>query len=483
MGIFQTSNFVRHNIKEDNHLPGKKVFLKNQNRQKIHFIGIGGIGMSGIAEVLLKLDFEVTGSDVGRSDNVDKLEKYGAKIFLGHESKNITNQSVVVYSSAIKNENPEMQEALNKSIPIMKRAEMLGELMRLQKGLAVAGTHGKTTTTSLLATIFEESKKDPTYIIGGIPKNLKGHAKVGKGDILVAEADESDGSFLYLNPIMSVITNIDNDHLDYYGSEENLFKSYVDFANKVPFYGLCSLCAHDEKLMSLKKIIKRPSVTYGISGMVDDANFLAANVVYSAHGSSFDLIVEGLNLGNIQTNIPGVHNILNTLGAISLAYKMGITFTEIKLALEKFEGVGRRFQILYNEGNVEIIDDYGHHPTEVQKTIETAKKTRPDRKIVAIFEPHRFTRTRDCWESFLHCFNSADQIYLCPIYAASETPIDGITSEKLVKDINRLHVDFAHLLSSSDQLKNVINLKSSEKVTYMVMGAGAIGKKIREFLK
>ncbi len=459
------------------------MFLAAEAKKKIHFIGIGGIGMSGIAEVLLKLNFEVTGSDSFRNDNVEKLEKLGANIFIGHDAKNISNQSLVVYSSAIKSQNPEMMAAARLSIPILRRAEMLGELMRLKKGLAVAGTHGKTTTTSILATIFEESNRDPTYIIGGIPKNLSGHAKVGLGDILVAEADESDGSFLFLNPIMSVITNIDNDHLDYYGSEEKLFQAYLDFANKVPFYGLCALCAHDEKLMGLRKKINRPSITYGISDEGISANVMAKNVISDSTSSEFELIINGISTTTIKINIPGNHNILNALGAISVAYNMGITIPEIKKALNKFEGVGRRFQVLVNKNRIEIIDDYGHHPTEVQKTLETAKKTRPDRRIIAIFEPHRFTRTRDCWESFLHCFNSADELYLCPIYPASEVPIDGITSDHLVEDINRLHSGFARLLSSSDEMNAIIKNRSSNNITYMVMGAGPIGKKIRDLVK
>jgi UDP-N-acetylmuramate--alanine ligase len=350
--------------------------------------------------------------------------------------------------------------------------------MRLKYGLAVAGTHGKTTTTSFLATILQECKMDPTYIIGGIVKNLQGHAKVGQSDYLVAEADESDGSFLLLTPVMSVITNIDNDHMDHYGTEENLFRSFVEFANKIPFYGVVALNAHDEKLMLLKTEMKRPSVTFGIETTAD---FEARNVEYGHFETSFDVFYKGEKQERFTINIPGKHNILNSLGATALAFHMGLSFKEIAKAICKLEGVGRRFQLLFKEGSFELVDDYGHHPTEIASTLKIVKDTRADYKKIVIFEPHRFTRTRDCWDQFLHCFNDADELYLLPIYAASETPIDGISTDRLVEDINRLHPHLAKKLKSMDELGSVIESHKKDKTIVVTLGAGSIGKVARKW--
>lgn len=312
---------------------------------RVHFIGIGGIGMSGIAEILLTLGYEVSGSDCSDSSTTHKLQSLGAKIFIGHTGTNVDDATVVIYSSAIKHSNPEIVSAKENNIPLMRRAEMLAELMRLKKGIAIAGTHGKTTTTSLLATILQESQYDPTYIIGGIVDNLNGHAKVGKGEFLIAEADESDGSFLMLNPIMSVITNIDNDHLDHYGSEEELHGAFVEFANRVPFYGLCSLNFHDEKTKKLIKKMRKPWVTFGISDIEEGADFEAKNIRYKGTTVRFDIYHKGEFGSEIVLAIPGEHNVLNALGAISIAYNMGLTFDEISTSIAKFNGVGRRFKL------------------------------------------------------------------------------------------------------------------------------------------
>ncbi len=447
-------------------------------KSKIHFIGIGGIGMSGIAEVLLSLGYKISGSDVSESPNVKKLKSLGADIFIGHKAANVKDATVVVYSSAVVDSNPEVIEAKQNGIPVIRRAEMLAEIMRLKYGLAVAGTHGKTTTTSFLATILEESKMDPTYIIGGIVKNLNGHAKVGKGEFLVVEADESDGSFLLLNPVMSVITNIDNDHMDHYQTEENLYKAFLEFANKVPFYGVVALNAHDEKLMHLKNELKRPALTFGIE---IPADFEARNIEYGHFETSFDLY----HKNNLQTrftiHIPGRHNILNCLGATVLAFHAGLSFEEIKNAVNKLNGVGRRFQLLFKENTFEVVDDYGHHPTEIASTLRIVKDTRPDYKKIVIFEPHRFTRTRDCWTQFLHCFNDADELYLLPIYAASEHPIDGITTERLIEDINRMHPQFAQKLKSIEDLAILIESHKHEKTIIVTLGAGSIGKAARKW--
>lgn len=454
--------------------------FKNNFNGVLHFIGIGGIGMSGIAEVLLSMGYKVSGSDIAESANTSKLRQMGAEIFIGHKKENAKNASIVIYSSAVTKENPEMMVARECNLPVMRRAEMLAELMRLKHGLAVAGTHGKTTTTSFLATILQGSDYDPTYIIGGIVKNLNGHAKVGKGDFLVAEADESDGSFLLLNPIMSVVTNIDNDHMDHYKTEENLLASFEEFLNKVPFYGMSALNAHDARLMEMVKRIKKPFSTFGISDELDfTPDFGAKNITFGEISSTFNLVVDGEIKAAITINLPGRHNILNALGAISIAGRMGITFESIAKSIKNFDGVGRRFQQLYKDSEIEIIDDYGHHPTEVMTTLKTLRDTRKGR-VVCIFEPHRYTRTRDCWEQFLHCFNSVDQVYISPIYAASELPIDGIDSSVLVRDINKLHPNTAVYLEDLSQLHKVIMDNKGSVIA--TLGAGSIGKKIREWV-
>ena len=458
------------------------MFRKNKalenNNVKIHFVGIGGIGMSGIAEVLLASGYKVSGSDVSESPNVKKLKSLGGEIYIGHKAENLNEVTVVVYSSAVTDTNPEVARAKQEGIPVIRRAEMLAELMRLKYGLAVAGTHGKTTTTSFLATILQECHLDPTYIIGGIVKNLNGHAKVGKGDFLVAEADESDGSFLLLTPVMSVITNIDNDHMDHYGTEENLYKSFVEFANKIPFYGIVALNGHDEKLMHLKEEMKRPVVTFGID---IPADFTAKNVQYGHFDTTFDLYYKNECKVRFEIHLPGRHNILNCLGAVALAFHTGIKFDEIAKAAKKLEGVGRRFQLLFKENSFEVVDDYGHHPTEIASTLRIVRETRSDYKKIVIFEPHRFTRTRDCWDQFLHCFNDADEVYLLPIYAASEQFIDGITTDRLIEDINRLHPQLARKINNINDLGSVIDSHKNNKTIVVTLGAGSIGKAARKW--
>lgn len=448
---------------------------------KVHFIGIGGIGMSGIAEILLSLGYKVSGSDMATSANTEKLKSLGAEVYLGHARENLNDVTVVVYSSAIDNKNPEIQRAYEESIPIMRRAEMLAELMRLKKGIAVAGTHGKTTTTSILATILEESRFEPTYVIGGIVENLEGHAKVGKGEFLVAEADESDGSFLLLNPIMSVITNIDYDHLDHYKTTENLIAAFEEFSNKVPFYGCCALNVHDEIIQTLIPKMKKPYLTFGILDEGVEANIGAKNIEMNPEAATFDLVIDGKNLGRVNIQLPGRHNILNALGAISMAYSMGVKHDLILSSIQKFKGVGRRLQNLYKEKNFELIDDYGHHPTEIKTTIKTLKDTRKDKEIVVFFEPHRFTRTRDCWDEFLHSFNDADRVFIAPIYPASEKPITGISTERLIKDINNLHPGLCEQAESIDKIGDLIEPNLDKDVAFLCLGAGAIGKRAREW--
>lgn len=448
---------------------------------KVHFIGIGGIGMSGIAEVLLNLKYNVSGSDLANSPVVERLKMMGAEVFIGHQEENIEGATVVVYSSAVQNDNPEFKKAKELGLPVMRRAEMLAELMRLKHGIAVAGTHGKTTTTSFLATILYEAGLDPTYIIGGIVENLGGHAKMGQGDCLVAEADESDGSFLLLHPIMSIVTNIDNDHLDFYKSESNIRDAFTEFINRVPFYGVTALNIHDGIIQSQMDKVRRPYLTFGIESELADIS--AQNLTYEKSHSTFDIFFQGAKVGNARINIPGEHNVLNALGAITIANFMGIDFYVISKAVEKFDGVGRRFQTRYKSSLLEVIDDYGHHPTEIRATLETMFCTRSEKKIVVIFEPHRFTRTKQCWDDFVHCFNGAHKLFLCPIYPASEKAIQGINSEFLRDDINRVHPSFCELLENTDDLVSILedSISRNENVSYLVMGAGKIGKVVKEW--
>ncbi len=439
--------------------------------------------MSGIAECLISMGVSVSGSDIGSSPTTEKLKELGAKIYKGHRKENIEGATTIIYSSAIGNENPEMVAAHEKNIPIMRRAEMLAELMRLKLGLAVAGTHGKTTTTSFLATILSEAGLDPTYIIGGVVSNLKGHAKIGKGEFLVAEADESDGSFLLLSPIMSIITNIDNDHLGQYGNEENLFNAFLDFANKIPFYGVCAICINNPKLLEIRSLIKKPYATYGIALKGEQPDFEARSISYKNFNSEYDLYYKGVFTTKIKIKLPGEHYVLNSLGAIALAFYLDIPFSKIAEAISKFEGVGRRFELIYQGQNIEIVDDYGHHPTEVQATLTALKKVRPDHKIRVIFEPHRYSRTNECWNQFLHCFEGADEVALMPIYSAGENPIEGIDSSRLVREINDIYPNLAKEIKNSDDLVNLIPPKGPEKISILVLGAGSIGRKVRDIIK
>lgn len=458
----------------------RKLFKSSKNTA-VHFVGIGGIGMSGIAEILLTLGFNVSGSDLSESNNVKKLRKLGANIYIGHESSNVDGKSIVVHTSAVDEKNPEVARAVELGLPIMRRAEMLAELMRLRKGVAVAGTHGKTTTTSFLATTLEESSLNPTYVIGGVVENLKGHARMNDGEFLVAEADESDGSFLLLNPVMSIVTNIDMDHMDFYKTEENLLNSFANFCNKIPFYGVCSLNIHDENIRKIKHLIKRPSVYFGIED--DEAGYVAKNVTYSENGSAYTLYFEGEEQTRISISLPGEHNVLNSLAAISMAHRLGLDFDKIATGISKFRSVGRRLEKLFEKETYEVIDDYAHHPTEISTTLKALRKTRPDNKIVVIFEPHRYSRTADCWQDFFHCFNNADEVLLCPIYPASEKPIDGILSSRLSKDINGLHPGLVFDVESlKSAISKAVDELSEKRTTIVTLGAGTIGRHIREWV-
>lgn len=448
---------------------------------KLHFIGIGGIGMSGIAEVLLDLGYSVSGSDLNPSATIENLKHKGATIHIGHSASNLGDAALVVYSSAIDHKNPEVIQALESKIPMIRRAEMLAELMRLKFGIAVAGSHGKTTTTSLIATIFQEAKQDATHIIGGIVSNLGGNARKGDGDFLIAEADESDGSFLLLNPIMATITNIDNDHLDFYGTKDKVVEAFIEFVNKLPFYGRVALNADDSSSRAIKSQIKRPAVWYGLNSDSEEIHYLAQNIELSAAGTSFDLFYKKELVIKINSNLIGLHNVSNTLAAISISHEAGIEWKDIQKGLLSFQGVGRRLEKIYENNNFLVIDDYGHHPTEVKATIDALKNV-DKRPLIVVFEPHRFSRTKSFWNEFQECFEGVEKLYVLPVYAASEKAIEGITSEALVQEMSQKgkNVEF---LSSINDMGELLKSHANSEEIFLTLGAGSISKNIREKVK
>ncbi|MEK6623868.1 MAG: UDP-N-acetylmuramate--L-alanine ligase [Bdellovibrionota bacterium] len=449
----------------------------------VHFVGIGGIGISAIAEILLDFGFKVSGSDISSGANVDKLKSRGVTIFIGHADENIFGANLVVHSSAVDKNNVELQNARRMNIPVLNRAEILSDIMMLKKGLAIAGAHGKTTTTSMVSTILVECGMDPSYIIGGIVKNLQGHAKVGKGDYLVVEADESDGTFLEISPLLSIITNIDNDHLDYYGAQTALDEAFFKFANMVPFYGLCILNGDDQKLLQFKDRMKKPFVYYGLNNENrSQYNYFAHEIKHAVDGTSYTLVVDNHTTYRVSLAVNGNHNVQNSLAALALCCKLGIPIFEAIKMIKKFTGVGRRLERIYADNLITVFDDYAHHPTEINASIEALRAMFPSQKIKLFFEPHRYTRTRDCWNQYLHCFNGVDELCLLPIYPASEQPIAGITTEGLCVDINRIHGPFSVFVDKFPEvLTNTVTAKETPIV--VIMGAGSIGKKAREIIK
>lgn len=448
---------------------------------KLHFIGVGGIGMSGIAEVLLDLGYKLSGSDLNASAVTENLQRKGAEIFIGHRAENVEGATLIVYSSAIDTKNPEVIRAQELEIPMIRRAEMLAELMRLKFGIAVAGSHGKTTTTSLIATIFQEAKLDATHIIGGIVNNLGGNARKGNGQFLIAEADESDGSFLLLSPIMAAITNIDNDHLDHYGTDDKIVDAFVEFVNRLPFYGKVSLNANDPASVAIKLRVKRPIVWYGIDVSDETADYVARNVKYSASGTSFELHCRGKLITEIKTNMMGVHNVSNALAALSISREAGLEWEALKAGIAQFNGVGRRLEKLWEKDDFVLIDDYGHHPTEVKATISALRQI-DNRPLTVVFEPHRYSRTQNFWNEFQECFAGVDELFLTPIYAASEAPIAGITSDNLVAEMKKKGKKVT-LLGNLDEMKGLLQERKSKGHIFLTLGAGAISKKVREMVK
>jgi UDP-N-acetylmuramate--alanine ligase len=401
----------------------------------IHFVGIGGIGMSGIAELLLNLGYRVSGSDIMETGITRRLSRLGGQIYIEHHADQIKGADVVVMSSAIRPDNPEILAASLASVPVIPRAEMLAELMRLKYSIAVAGAHGKTSTTSMMAAVLGAGGLDPTVVIGGKLKGIDTNAVLGKGDFIVAEADESDGSFLKFNPTISVITNIDLEHLDFYKSMEEIKRVFLAFIDRLPFYGTAVLCLDNEHLQNLIPKVKKRFITYGINPQAD---FQATNIRFDGIRTCFTVIRSGERMGDICLNLPGVHNVSNALASIAVGCELDIAFQTIRQALETIGGVGRRLEIKGNLNGVTVIDDYGHHPTEVRVTLEAIRQSWPDRRVVVVFQPHRYTRTRDLFDEFTRAFYQSDLLVVMPIYAAGETAITGIDHDTLVHAI-RLH--------------------------------------------
>jgi len=449
--------------------------------KRIHFIGIGGIGMSGIAEVLIGLDFEVSGSDLRKSPNTDRLEKVGARICEGHRSENVGDAQVVVYSSAVKEDNPEVAEARRRGIPVIPRAEMLAELMTLKPySVAVAGTHGKTSTTSMVSNILSHAGVDPTTVVGGIVEAMGSNAKLGGSEWFVTEADESDRSFLMLNPTIGVITNIDKEHMESYKGMDDVVRCFTDFANKVPFYGASILCLDDPNVQLILPRIKRRRVTYGMTAQADIS---AVNIRYDTNfGSTFSVNRGKETLGEIHLPVPGKHNVYNALAATAVALELDVPFGKISESFKSFRNANRRFQFKGEVDGVAVVDDYGHHPTEILATLSAAKTGSGGRRTVVIFQPHRYSRTKELFDDFALCFNNADVLMILDIYAASEAPIDGISAESFTENIRKYgHKDVRYIGDISNAVDAACEeLRSGDLL--VTLGAGNVTKLSGEIL-
>jgi UDP-N-acetylmuramate--alanine ligase len=450
----------------------------------IHFVGIGGIGMSGIAELLLNLGYEVSGSDIQDSAATARLEKLGGKIVSGHRTENIEGADVVVYSSAIPNDNPEILQAREKYIPVIPRAEMLAELMRLKYGVAVAGAHGKTTTTTMIASILNMGKLDPTVVIGGRLDIWGGsNAKLGQGDILVAETDESDGSFMALSPAIAVVTNIDREHVDYYGNMEALRNAFVDFINKIPFYGLAVICLDNEEIQGIIPRLRKRYITYGTNSQAD---LRAKDIDNARRQIGFELIFQNRSLGRVVVGLPGNHNVLNALAAISVGLELDIDTEDIKKGLRDLGGLERRFQEKGQKSGILILDDYGHHPTEISATLRTAKDCWPEKRLVVVFQPHRYTRTKALYDRFVIGFNQADVLIIAPLYSAGESPIEGVDAEWLYRGIKEHGHREVMLCHSQHEILKVLMGLIRPGDLVLTLGAGDIyhvGERLLEKLQ
>jgi UDP-N-acetylmuramate--alanine ligase len=453
------------------------------SRQHLHFAGIGGIGMSGIAEVLLNLGYTISGSDLKLSPTTDRLAQLGATIYEGHNAENVAGAKALVVSSAVEESNPEVQEARRLQIPVIPRGELLAELMRLKYGIAVAGSHGKTTTTSMVATILSHAGVDPTVVVGGKVAAMGGsNARVGKSDFLVVEADESDGSFLKLSPIFEIVTNIDREHLDHYATIEAVRAAFIEFVNKVPFYGAAVLCLDDENVQSILPSVKRRTITYGRNSQAD---YQPADQECGHFHSRFHLRSRTADLGEFYLNIPGEHNVLNATAAIAVALELHVEPDVIREGLSKFTGVGRRFEVRGVANDITVVDDYGHHPTEIRATLSAAKSCCSG-KMHVLFQPHRYTRTFHLLDDFARAFHQADRVLVLDIYAASEQPIEGVTSEALVERMRQFGHRAAEYAGSNSAGVDMIVQGVERGDMILTLGAGSVsqlGDKILEKLR
>jgi UDP-N-acetylmuramate--alanine ligase len=441
---------------------------------RIHFVGIGGIGMSGIAELLLNLGYRVSGSDLRKSDITDRLSQLGAEIRVGHTAENVPEDGhVVVFSSAVKADNPEVAEAHRRKIPVIPRAEMLAELMRMKYGIAIAGTHGKTTTTSMVATILAAAGWDPTAVVGGKLNSLGSNAKLGQGEFLVAEADESDGSFLKLSPTVAVVTNIDPEHLDFYSGIGQIKETFLHFINKVPFYGFAVLCLDHPNVQELIPSVAKTFVTYGFSAHAD---YRADRVVSEGMSNRFRVIRCGEALGEVTLKAPGLHNVSNALAAAAVAAELGISFERIRAGLADYDGVARRFQVKGERNGVTVVDDYGHHPVEIRATLAAARQVWPSRRIVVGFQPHRYSRTQSLFRDFLSAFHDADLLFVFDVYPAGEEPIPGASGERLCEAIREHgHKAAIYAGKAGDALSTVVAELCAGDI-FLTMGAGDVWK-------
>ncbi|MEM9454691.1 MAG: UDP-N-acetylmuramate--L-alanine ligase [Myxococcota bacterium] len=439
----------------------------------IHFVGIGGIGMSGIAEVLLNLGYRVTGTDLSASETTERLAGLGARVHQGHSADHVGDADVVVVSSAVGLSNPEVVAARQRKIPVIPRAEMLAELMRLKEGIAIAGSHGKTTTTSLVAAILHAGTIDPTVVIGGKVNSFDSNARLGRGDVLLAEADESDGSFLLLTPTFAVVTNIDNEHLDHYGSLPALLDAFVGFANRVPFYGMAAVCLDDANVASVLPRLSKRIVTYGITATT--ADYVATSLVHDGPGLRFRVVRRGRDRGEFSLAMPGIHNVRNALAAIAIADEYQIEPEVIREALANFEGVQRRFTVRGQAKGVVVVDDYGHHPTEIDATLAGARIHYGDRRLVAVLQPHRYSRLRDNFEGFVACLDQAQLVVLADIYPAGESPLPGVTIDAFAERLRERAPDRPVVVEKDfERLPDRVREHVAAGDLVLTLGAGSI---------
>ncbi|HUU50170.1 MAG TPA: UDP-N-acetylmuramate--L-alanine ligase [Nitrospinota bacterium] len=444
------------------------MFRKTQH---IHFVGIGGIGMSGIAELLLNLNYAVSGSDIKDSDIIERLRRLGASIFIGHNKSNIKNADVVVYSSAVNQDNIEIKSAKENLIPVIRRAEILAELMRIRYGIAVAGSHGKTTTTSLIATVLAKGGLDPTVVIGGKLNSLGSNAKLGQGDFLVAEADESDGSFTRLTPTIAIVTTIDKEHMDHYKSISKIKEGFLKFINKVPFYGLSILCLDQKYIQELIPKVEKRCVTYGVTSQAD---YIAKDITYSGLKTSFNIFNKGKELGEMVINMPGLHNVYNSLATVAVGLELDIKFEIIKKALKEFGGIQRRFEIKGETNGIIVVDDYGHHPTEIRAVLKASKEVWKEKRMIVVFQPHRYTRTQYLLNDFFTAFNDSDELIITDIYSAGEEPIENIDSRLIYEGVKKYgHKSVFHIRDQSEIVDFLMSIIQKGDLI-LTLGAGNI---------